>query len=45
MIEAAKPGKQRNKDLVDYRAQLADEVRMWEDYTKEPLTVIGTIGG
>ena len=23
--------------------RLADEVRTWEDYTKEPLTVIGTI--
>ena len=38
-----RPGKKRDKDLEAWRAQLADQMKEWEDFAKEPVKVIGSV--
>ena len=43
MIMESRPGKKRDENLEVFRAQLADEMKEWEDYAKEPLKVLGSV--
>jgi hypothetical protein len=43
MTMESRPGKKRDEDLEAWRAQLADEMKEWEDYAKEPLKVLGSV--
>ena len=36
-------GGRRFKDLEVWRAQLADQMKEWEDFAKEPVKVIGSV--
>ena len=43
MTMERRPGKQRDKDLEAWRAQLADQMKEWEDFAKEQVKVIGSV--
>ena len=43
MTMESRPGKKRDECLEAWRAQLADEMKEWEDYAKEPLKVLGSV--
>jgi hypothetical protein len=43
MTMESRPGKKRDKMLEAWRAQLADQMKEWEDYAKEPLKVLGSV--
>ncbi len=42
MLTEARPGKRRDSDLEKFRAEMAVQMKEWEDYAKEPVKVIGT---
>ena len=43
MCMERRPGKKRDRDLVAWHAQLADQMKEWEDFAKEPVKVIGSV--
>ena len=43
MTMKRRPGKKRDKDLEAWRAQLADQMKEWEDFAKEPVKVLGSV--
>ena len=38
-----RPGKKRDVDVVAGHAQLADQMKEWEDFAKEPVKVLGSV--
>ena len=42
MVMEHRPGKKRDNELEAWRAQLADQMKEWEDFAKEPVKVLGS---
>ena len=43
MCMERRPGKKRDRDFVAWHAQLADQMKEWEDFAKEPVKVLGSV--
>jgi hypothetical protein len=39
----SRPCKKRTRDLAAWHAQLADQMKEWEDFAKEPVKVLGSV--
>ena len=43
MCMESRPCKKRTRDLFAFRVQLADQMKEWEDFAKEPVKVLGSV--
>jgi hypothetical protein len=43
MCMESRPCKKRTRDLAAWHAQLADQMKEWEDFAKEPVKVLGSV--
>ena len=43
MCMESRPCKKRTRDLAAWHAQLADQMKEWKDFAKEPVKVLGSV--
>ena len=44
ILMEAMPSKRTNRDLEAFRTQLAEVKQEWQEYAKEPVRVLGSVG-
>ena len=43
MCVERRPGKKRDRELATWHSQLAEQMKEWEDFAKEPVKVLGSV--